>query len=631
MCFEESWQPANAESFSREQEQTLVWLISEPGHGRIVEETLKACAPKAKAVIVVLGEKGSEQELDSNYYWLGVVGEHSAYTEVLDAIAAEYGEVDGLVYLCPVERPELARNASSIVQLLKALVASRVSCRRVLLAGHSDEDTTQAYLESWIGIERSVGAIMRQTEVKVVLERSRETRGLREWIERLWKELGQSQGSSVLYQEGQRYVSRIKAIKLKGGHSRLERGGTYWITGGCGGLGVMVAKQLARGYGANLVLSGRGELDESRRELIESLEALGASVLYGSADVSDEEAMRGLLRQAKKRFGQIDGVIHAAGVSAKKSLLKSEEEEFRQVLGAKVDGTQVLEAILAEEPLKVVCYFSSLAAVVGDFGACAYAMGNRFMLAYGRSRQRRVERGEARGETVAIGWPLWREGGMQVESKEQIQLYLDSTGQRALESTEGLELFEQLLSQHKVAEVLVIAGQPGRVRRFLERNVAANSTSWHGEQRQLVSNSKNGSGTPSLARGGSLISEVVTEGFADDSMLHSHSSMHGNSLELCEQSDRTATEQAVAEFYAEVLGLPEVSIDGNFFDLGGHSLLAMQVMARIREVFEIAVPAETLFKAPTVRELARIIEMTQLASALAPGDEVKQKLEEGII
>src|SRR6185437_4344066 len=68
---------------------------------------------------------------------------------------------------------------------------------------------------------------------------------------------------------------------------------------------------------------------------------------------------------------------------------------------------------------------------------------------------------------------------------------------------------------------------------------------------------------------------------------------------------RTATEQVLAEVWAEVLHLERVGIHDNFFELGGHSLLATQVIARVRQVLQVDLPLRALLDdAATVAELA---------------------------
>ena len=67
-------------------------------------------------------------------------------------------------------------------------------------------------------------------------------------------------------------------------------------------------------------------------------------------------------------------------------------------------------------------------------------------------------------------------------------------------------------------------------------------------------------------------------------------------------------EQAIAEWYGEILGLTRVSIRDHFFEIGGHSLLAVQLVSRLRELFRCDIPLRLLFENPTVADLAVAIQ-----------------------
>jgi hypothetical protein len=56
----------------------------------------------------------------------------------------------------------------------------------------------------------------------------------------------------------------------------------------------------------------------------------------------------------------------------------------------------------------------------------------------------------------------------------------------------------------------------------------------------------------------------------------------------------------VAELWRELLGVPRVGRDDNFFHLGGHSLLATRVIARLRARTTVEVPLRALFEQPTL-------------------------------
>ncbi|MDH6279132.1 non-ribosomal peptide synthetase [Prescottella agglutinans] len=67
----------------------------------------------------------------------------------------------------------------------------------------------------------------------------------------------------------------------------------------------------------------------------------------------------------------------------------------------------------------------------------------------------------------------------------------------------------------------------------------------------------------------------------------------------------TPAERAVAEVFADVLGLDAVGLDDDFFDLGGNSLVATQVVSRLGAAVDARVPVRVIFEASTVEELAQ--------------------------
>ncbi|MBE9162159.1 non-ribosomal peptide synthetase [Tychonema sp. LEGE 06208] len=74
---------------------------------------------------------------------------------------------------------------------------------------------------------------------------------------------------------------------------------------------------------------------------------------------------------------------------------------------------------------------------------------------------------------------------------------------------------------------------------------------------------------------------------------------------------RTPGEEILAGIWSQLLNLKKVGIHDNFFDLGGHSLLITQLLAKVRESFQVELPLRVLFEAPTVAGLAEKIEMQQ--------------------
>ena len=67
---------------------------------------------------------------------------------------------------------------------------------------------------------------------------------------------------------------------------------------------------------------------------------------------------------------------------------------------------------------------------------------------------------------------------------------------------------------------------------------------------------------------------------------------------------RTETEKSLVNIWLGVLHAECIGVEDSFFELGGHSLLVIQVMSRIRDTFQVELPMQSLFDAPTVAELS---------------------------
>ncbi|MDQ0610861.1 natural product biosynthesis luciferase-like monooxygenase protein/amino acid adenylation domain-containing protein [Variovorax sp. W1I1] len=81
----------------------------------------------------------------------------------------------------------------------------------------------------------------------------------------------------------------------------------------------------------------------------------------------------------------------------------------------------------------------------------------------------------------------------------------------------------------------------------------------------------------------------------------------------------TPHEEALAQLFAEILGLPQVGVEESFFDLGGHSLLATRLINRIRTTMGVEIGIHTLFEASSVALLAgRLAAAPKARTALRP-------------
>jgi aspartate racemase len=83
-------------------------------------------------------------------------------------------------------------------------------------------------------------------------------------------------------------------------------------------------------------------------------------------------------------------------------------------------------------------------------------------------------------------------------------------------------------------------------------------------------------------------------------------------LDLAEPfiAPRTSLEEGLADIWRDLLGVEQVGVNDDFFDLGGNSLVAVRLLARVEEMFRVNVAPTSLILAPTVRQLASVIQLS---------------------
>ncbi|MGY3837443.1 SDR family NAD(P)-dependent oxidoreductase [Bacillus atrophaeus] len=464
MTFKEAWKEMRAPEAARKNIKTLVCFLSDPEKQQAFVSAVQTFDKETRIIFI---SQGAAFEKQSQYHYRILRHEPGTYKEAFRRIQEEHGEVDAILYLWALEDQSCIQDYSCIVYLLQAMASAKLQPSRLLLAGGFENGLDRCYVESWIGFERSLGLVLPNTKVTGVFQTidSQNRRSMEDWARKIWTELQAASEQTVLYQDEQRYVSIIEPTAIQAGNSLLKHGGTYLITGGLGGLGYLFAKHLAAKYAANIILTGRSPVNEEKQNQIQKLKNLGSCVIYAEADVCDPIAMGDCVKRGIERFGAINGVIHAAGLESESAIFEKEMESFRHIIEPKINGTIALDEWLKKETLDFICYFSSSSAILGDFGFCDYAIGNRFQMAYAHYRNDHLNQ----GKTFVINWPVWKDGGMAIGNAETTDMYLKSSGQRLLEADEGIGIFERILSQQDTQH-LIIAGQPSRARRFLGLN-----------------------------------------------------------------------------------------------------------------------------------------------------------------
>ncbi len=365
----------------------------------------------------------------------------------------------------------------------------------------------------------------------------------------------------------------------------LKENGVYLITGGQGRMGMAIARYLAESVRARIVLVGRTPFPEREawetwleqhpeddwivqriRRLLE-LEKTGARVLTFTANVNHVEQMRTIRDQVKKQFGGIQGIFHAAGsvgADAFRTLGEVKTSDCEAQFEAKVYGVKVLYEVFGKEPLDFCVLQSSLSTVLGGLGLAAYSAANRFMDAF---VQRLWQMHGPRGWMV-VDWDGWQfeeavgaSGGV---GEELLEL--------AMTPKEGVEALKRILNEPGISRwVVSTADLESRLEKWVK-------------------------GVPQDTA-------VETEKAEEPSGKYARPHLPTPYV-----APRTDLEKKIAAVWEQLLGIEGIGIHDNFFDLGGNSLSGTQLVAKLRQVFQVELPLRELFEDPTIAAVAGIIE-----------------------
>ncbi|HET6532601.1 MAG TPA: SDR family NAD(P)-dependent oxidoreductase [Actinoplanes sp.] len=225
----------------------------------------------------------------------------------------------------------------------------------------------------------------------------------------------------------------------------------------------LLAERERRGGGtatpAQLTAQARTIL--ARREVratLAGLERAGATVRYAAVDVTDRAALDGELARTRREWGPVTGLVHGAGVLSDSLIAAKTDEQFDRVYGTKVAGLSTLLDATADDPLELLCLFSSVAARYGNAGQCDYAMANEVLNHVAHAEQRRRPSGLVR----AIGWGPWEAGMVTASHAARFR----SLGIPLIPLDAGARAFvAELSTPGDAAQVLITGGDAGDVGR----------------------------------------------------------------------------------------------------------------------------------------------------------------------
>ena len=165
-------------------------------------------------------------------------------------------------------------------------------------------------------------------------------------------------------------LSGSETARLKQNVFSLE-GKLALITGGGSGIGFDIAQCMIEA-GARVVITGRRE-----HALAESIEILGKSAQYVVNDVTELNALEGLVEHIETHIGPIDILVNNAGINMKKPALEVSDDDFQRIVHTNLNSVFALTRSCARRMIErqkgSILMISSMAAYYGIDRVVAYA------------------------------------------------------------------------------------------------------------------------------------------------------------------------------------------------------------------------------------------------------------------
>jgi myxalamid-type polyketide synthase MxaB len=375
--------------------------------------------------------------------------------------------------------------------------------------------------------------------------------------------------------------------------------GSYLITGGKSGLGLLVAQWLVERGARHLILLGRQPASAQALQTIEQLRAMGVSVRLVEADVVDRAALERVFSELKEDGLALRGVVHSAGVLEDGVLLQQDWGQFFRVLRTKAEGAWHLHELSLNQTLDFFVLFSSAAAVLGSPGQGNHAAANAFL--DGLAQQRRA----AGLAGLSINWGAWSEVGAAAARHVDQRMQLSGLG--SIAPQQGLATLERVWrSPHAQVAVLPVQWEA-----FLEQY------------------------------SGGMRPPFLTEVSAGVDQRSKQRSEFRQRLMSAPESERyEMLREHVREQVAKVLGMREgqwPDVEQGFFELGMDSLTSLELKNRLQASLEVTLPATLIFDAPNIQALSRYLAQevldlkTSSEAELAPAPVFNDPQEENLL
>ncbi len=265
--------------------------------------------------------------------------------------------------------------------------------------------------------------------------------------------------TQIAIRANERLVARLKRqndnengfAPSSGAHSPLtiRADGVYWITGGTGGLGLVVADWLAAQGARYLILTSRHPPAQDSYQRISQLRMRGIDLQVIVGDITCKEDLSRILKEIDESRIPLVGVYQCAGVLRDGTITNLSRQDFHDVLATKILGSWNLHRLTLDRSVEQFVLFSSTAAVLGSAGQANHASANTFLDQLARYRRMQGLPG------ISINWGPWAEVGAAAERDMKMARRMDDTGIGWIYPEAGKQALAHVLAANRAQMVVV--------------------------------------------------------------------------------------------------------------------------------------------------------------------------------
>ncbi|OKP79503.1 hypothetical protein A3844_28670 [Paenibacillus helianthi] len=464
------------------------------------------------------------------------------------------------------------------IQLDHSLEVSLITRNAYAISG--DDTRLNPHLAAAIGLLRGASQELRNWTFRCIDIDEHTT------VEALMRELAlRSTRFTMSFRKGTAYEPELAPSLPSVDAQSLDitENGVYVITGGLGGIGLAIAKHWAAKKAVHLILinrnidiepkSNRPDIDE-KISAIRYIEDTGSTVKLYQGDTADPIRMEQIVTDILQQYGQINGIIHNAGVAGKGLLYTKKHTDMQKVFATKAYGAWLLDNLTSHLEIDFFLVSSSAMSFIGEAGQSDYTAANCYLDTFCDSRNQRGK------PTIAINWPPWSQTGMSVANQSDIENYFIIP----LGTSEALEVMDTALLEQR-------------------RNVLYGQLNDKLFDAKMKHNYYFGIHT-------SIAGKVSTGSKSNRTDQTSQPVTARKQVQVSAGKGEMVTEtmRIVAHAWAEVLGLESIYIYDDFYALGGDSILALQIYEKLFKQYGSVLDVSTIFNYPSIGGLSGFID-----------------------